>query len=146
VRDVVKIPLVANGDVLLRVDAEELLRRSGADAVMVGRGSYGQPWLAGAIAGSDFAPRSSEDVLSYIIRHYEDMLDHYGSKTGIRHARKHLGWYLDRHVDAVSSSPEKSKKAKAEIMTLIDPEAVIAALARIFLHDENHADAIRKVA
>jgi len=116
VRDVVKIPLVANGDVLSRDDARELLRRSGADAVMVGRGSY------------------------------EDMLDHYGSKTGIRHARKHLGWYLDRHVDKAFSSPEKSKKAKAEIMTLTDPEAVIAALARVFLRDANHADAIRKVA
>ncbi len=141
-----KIPLVANGDVLSRDDARELLRRSGADAVMVGRGSYGQPWLAGAIAGSDFAPRSPEQILSYVIRHYEDMLDHYGSKTGIRHARKHLGWYLDRHVDKAFSSPEKSKKAKAEIMTLTDPEAVIAALARVFLRDANHADAIRKVA
>jgi tRNA-dihydrouridine synthase len=59
VRDVVKIPLVANGDVSSREDAEELLRRSGADAVMVGRASYGQPWLAGLIAGSDFAPRST---------------------------------------------------------------------------------------
>ncbi len=146
VRDVVKIPLVANGDVLSRADAEELLRRSGADAVMVGRASYGQPWLAGAIAGSDFAPHSPEEVLSYIIRHYEDMLDHYGSKTGIRHARKHLGWYLDRHVDEAFSSSEKSKKTKAEIMTLTDPEAVIVALARVFLRDANPADAIRKVA
>lgn len=90
VRDAVRIPLVANGDVSSRADAEEILRRSGADAVMVGRASYGQPWLAGAIAGSDFAPRDANGILDYIIRHYEDMLDHYGSKIGIRHARKHL--------------------------------------------------------
>lgn len=136
VRDVVKIPLVANGDVSSREDAEELLRRSGADAVMVGRASYGQPWLAGLIAGSDFAPRSEDGILSYIIRHYEDMLDHYGSKTGIRHSRKHLGWYLDRHaVEAFSPAD------KAEIMTLIDPEAVIAALTRVFLREAD-----RKVA
>jgi len=136
VRDVVKIPLVANGDVLSRVDAEELLRRSGADAVMVGRASYGQPWLAGLIAGSDFASRSADRILSYIIRHYEDMLDHYGSKTGIRHSRKHLGWYLDRHAGEAISQADK-----AEIMTLTDPEAVIAALTRVFLRDAD-----RKVA
>ncbi|EFG38045.1 tRNA-dihydrouridine synthase B [Brucella sp. NVSL 07-0026] len=98
VRDAVRIPLVANGDVSSRADAEEILRHSGADAVMVGRASYGQPWLAGAIAGSDFAPRDANGILDYIIRHYEDMLDHYGSKIGIRHARKHLGWYMDRHA------------------------------------------------
>lgn len=136
VRDVVKIPLVANGDVSSREDAEELLRRSGADAVMVGRASYGRPWLAGLIAGSDFAPQSRDGILSYIIRHYEDMLDHYGSKTGIRHSRKHLGWYLDRHAGEAFSFADK-----AEIMTLTDPEAVIAALGRIFLHE-----AARKVA
>ena len=136
VRDVVKIPLVANGDVSSREDAEELLRRSGADAVMVGRASYGQPWLAGLIAGSDFAPQSQDGILSYIIRHYEDMLDHYGSKTGIRHSRKHLGWYLDRHAGEALSPADK-----AEIMTLTDPEAVIAALTRVFLRDAD-----RKVA
>lgn len=141
VRNVIKIPLVANGDVSSRADAEELLRRSGADAVMVGRASYGQPWLAGLIAGGDFAPRSQKDILSYIIRHYEDMLDHYGRKTGIRHARKHLGWYLDRHAGEAFSPSDK-----AEIMTLIDPEAVVAALGRLFLRDGNHSDAIRKVA
>ena len=103
---------------------------------MVGRASYGQPWLAGLIAGSDFAPRSDQEILSYIIRHYEDMLDHYGSKTGIRHSRKHLGWYLDRHAGEAFSHADK-----AEIMTLTDPQAVIAALSRVFLHEAD-----RKVA
>lgn len=69
------------------------------------------------------------------------MLDHYGRKTGIRHARKHLGWYLDRHAGEAFSPSDK-----AEIMTLIDPEAVVAALGRLFLRDGNHSDAIRKVA
>ncbi|WP_192798128.1 tRNA dihydrouridine synthase DusB [Brucella intermedia] len=130
VRDAVKIPLVANGDVACREDAEEILRRSGADAVMVGRASYGQPWLAGAIAGSDFAPKSRREVLDYIIKHYEDMLDHYGSATGIRHSRKHLGWYIDRHVGAACMPAEK-----AEVMTQTDRQAVIDALRRIFTRE-----------
>ncbi|WP_173679110.1 MULTISPECIES: tRNA dihydrouridine synthase DusB [Brucella] len=138
VRDAVRIPLVANGDVSSRADAEEILRRSGADAVMVGRASYGQPWLAGAIAGSDFAPRDANGILDYIIRHYEDMLDHYGSKIGIRHARKHLGWYMDRHAGRAFTPADK-----AELMTLTDRAAVVETLRRIFLRD---VDPLRKVA
>ncbi|WP_198643401.1 MULTISPECIES: tRNA dihydrouridine synthase DusB [unclassified Brucella] len=138
VRDAVRIPLVANGDVSSRADAEEILRRSGADAVMVGRASYGQPWLAGAIAGSDFAPRDANGILDYIIRHYEDMLDHYGSKIGIRHARKHLGWYMDRHAGRAFTPADK-----AELMTLTDRAAVVEILRRIFLRD---VDPLRKVA
>ncbi|SCD24124.1 tRNA dihydrouridine synthase DusB [Brucella inopinata] len=138
VRDAVKIPLVANGDVSSRADTEEILRRSGADAVMVGRASYGQPWLAGVIAGSDFAPRDANGILDYIIRHYEDMLDHYGSKTGIRYARKHLGWYMDRHAGRAFTPADK-----AELMTLTDRTAVVETLRRIFLRD---LDPLRKVA
>lgn len=138
VRDAVRIPLVANGDVSSRADAEEILRRSGADAVMVGRASYGQPWLAGVIAGSDFAPRDANGILEYIIRHYEDMLDHYGSQTGIRHARKHLGWYMDRHAGHAFTPTDK-----AELMTLTDRAAVVEALRRIFQRD---VDPLRKVA
>ncbi|CAB4327030.1 MULTISPECIES: tRNA dihydrouridine synthase DusB [unclassified Brucella] len=138
VRDAVRIPLVANGDVSSRADAEEILRRSGADAVMVGRASYGQPWLAGVIAGSDFAPRDANGILDYIIIHYEDMLDHYGSKTGIRHARKHLGWYMDRHAGRAFTPADK-----AELMTLTDQAAVVETLRRIFQRD---VDPLRKVA
>lgn len=141
VRAAVNIPLVANGDVACRADAEEILRRSGADAVMVGRAAYGQPWLAGSIAGSDATPQSRSDILSYIIRHYEDMLDHYGSKTGIRHARKHLGWYLDRHAGERFSPADK-----AEIMTLTDPATVIDRLRGVFTRGAGDAVALRKVA
>jgi len=107
---------------------------------MVGRASYGQPWLAGAIAGSDFAPRSKSEILDYIIKHYEDMLDHYGNTTGIRHSRKHLGWYLDRHAGDTCTSAEK-----AEVMTLTDSQAVIDLLRRIFMREAPEA-APKKVA
>ncbi|PWL17846.1 tRNA dihydrouridine synthase DusB [Falsochrobactrum shanghaiense] len=141
VREAVNIPLVANGDVSSRMDAEEILRCAGADAVMVGRASYGQPWLAGEIAGSTVAPQSRKDILDYIIRHYEDMLNHYGSKTGVRHARKHLGWYLGRHAGAASTP-----QAKAAIMTLTDPMEVIRSLAHIFTIEADKSAPLRKVA
>lgn len=127
VREAVKIPLVANGDVANKDDACAILQQSGADAIMVGRASYGQPWLAGGIVGSDAAPKSIERILAYIISHYEDMLNHYGIKTGIRHARKHLGWYLDRHIGNTLAPA-----ARAKIMTLNDAAEVVRELETIF--------------
>lgn len=100
VRDAISIPLVANGDVLDRNDALAILDASGADAVMVGRGSYGQPWLPGAIV--DDSRAEVGPIADYAVAHYEAMLAHYGELTGTRHARKHIGWYLDRFAPAIT--------------------------------------------
>jgi len=124
VREATSIPLVANGDVLSAADAKEILTRSGADAVMIGRGCYGQPWLPGEIASG--TPAKPDDIRDYVIAHYEAMLRHYGASTGTRHARKHLGWYLDRHAgDGLSAA------GRAEIMTESDPAIVIKKLERV---------------
>ncbi|PSH69371.1 tRNA dihydrouridine synthase DusB [Phyllobacterium brassicacearum] len=127
VKNAITIPLVANGDVLSRDDAVAILEASGADAVMVGRGAYGQPWLPGAIVhgmGRD----ASEMIADYAVAHYEAMLAHYGEPTGIRHARKHLGWYLETHGVDVGSAERGS------IMTETNPRQVArrlhAALSR----------------
>jgi nifR3 family TIM-barrel protein len=121
VRDVISIPLVANGDVLTRDDANTILEYSGADAVMVGRGSYGQPWLPGWIA-SDNGADAPDIVADYAVAHYEAMLAHYGPTTGIRHARKHLGWYLDLH--GVDTGPA----VRGSIMTETNPILVAKRL------------------
>lgn len=124
VRDVINVPLVANGDVTSRENAEEIMRVSGADAVMVGRASYGQPWLAGYIANSNHArPEDADTMLDYITRHYHEMLMHYGEKTGVRHARKHLGWYLEKIAGAHLHTSERS-----QIMTEKEPAIVIKIL------------------
>lgn len=96
VKAAVSIPLVANGDVLNRDDANGILEASGADAVMVGRGSYGQPWLPGTIVHGAQNGQNTGLIADYAVAHYEAMLAHYGEPTGIRHARKHLGWYLEK--------------------------------------------------
>jgi nifR3 family TIM-barrel protein len=123
VRDAIRVPLVVNGDVVDRKTAETALMISGADAVMIGRGSYGQPWLAGMTASG--GKHFQTDLPDYIIAHYEDMLTHYGATTGVRHARKHLGWYLDRHAAGTSSSQ------KAELMTSTDPRSVVRLIKQI---------------
>ncbi|KGD94414.1 tRNA dihydrouridine synthase DusB [Rhizobium sp. YS-1r] len=125
VRDAVSIPLIANGDVESPEDAAEILERSGADAVMVGRGAQGRPWHVGWLAGH--APPPQDEVAGLVIEHYEAMLALYGREAGLRHARKHLGWYLDRFA---SDLPVEEKAA---IMISKDPADVsrrmIAALS-----------------
>nr|WP_205908147.1 tRNA dihydrouridine synthase DusB [Rhizobium wuzhouense] len=122
VREAIRIPLIANGDVETIDDAHEILRRSGADAVMVGRSCQGRPWHAGVLAGHS-GPQAAE-IPGLVIEHYRMMLEHYGAEVGVRHARKHLGWYLDRHA------PELASDAKAAIMTSKDTGFVVEALER----------------
>ncbi|MDM9629741.1 tRNA dihydrouridine synthase DusB [Rhizobium sp. S152] len=118
VRDVLSIPLVANGDVETAEDAQEILRRSGADAVMIGRGCQGRPWHAGVIAGS--ATPNAWEIPDIAVEHYHMMLDFYGESVAVRHARKHLGWYLDRFAPSLAASE------KTAIMTARDPREVSA--------------------
>nr|WP_280519996.1 tRNA dihydrouridine synthase DusB [Rhizobium cremeum] len=112
VREVVSVPLVANGDVETRADALEILRRSGADAVMVGRACQGRPWHAGWLAGNS-GPEPAA-IPAIVREHYEAMLVHYGRDVGVRHARKHVGWYIERFAPGVSAA------IKGEIMTSKD--------------------------
>src|SRR5690606_2036640 len=115
-------------DVGSLADAREVLAQSGADAVMVGRAHYGAPWLAGALAAEaqGRTPATPADICDYIISHYEDMLIFYGIEQGLRHARKHLGWYLDRHV------PHTPQDLRRQAMTATEPGAVIAAIREAF--------------
>ena len=142
VKEAVSIPVVANGDVESLADAVEMLAQSGADAAMVGRGHYGAPWLAGAIAAEAAGkraagvPDTSEAVCNYVTAHYEDMLIFYGTGQGMRHARKHLGWYLDRHA------PWTAPELRRAIMTSTEPGAVVATLRGAFAA----ADGIRRAA
>jgi len=121
VRDAISIPLVANGDVRSPQDAAEIMRRSGADAVMVGRGAQGRPWHVGWLAGHA-APQDAE-IAGLVAEHYEAMLELYGVESGLRHARKHLGWYLERFA------PDLPGDRKATIMTCREPREVLALMA-----------------
>lgn len=137
VRDAIRIPLIANGDVETVEDAHDILRRSGADAVMIGRGCQGRPWHAGFLAGH--AGPAASEIPDVVVGHYQAMLKHYGAEVGIRHARKHLGWYLDRFA------PHLASEAKASIMTSKDQGFVIEALQQA-LSDMGGASARQEAA
>nr|BAT29546.1 nitrogen regulation protein Nifr3 [Aurantimonas manganoxydans SI85-9A1] len=130
VRAAVSVPLVANGDLVSPEQITAMLAQSGADAVMVGRGSQGRPWLPGLLAGA-----IGEDELArlplgdLVAEHYAAMLDHYGARVGVRHARKHLGWYLDRFIATTGPVPEADRMA---VVAGHDPQAVLSVLRHLF--------------
>lgn len=101
VKSAVNVPVIANGDVVDASSAQRALDQSGADGVMVGRGAQGQPWIlaqiAAEISGQKFTKTPHGGALSdVILEHYEDMISFYGEDLGVRNARKHLSWYLER--------------------------------------------------
>tara|TARA_Y100001934_G_scaffold282887_1_gene399133 strand:+ start:9107 stop:9982 length:876 start_codon:yes stop_codon:yes gene_type:complete len=98
VKEAVSIPVVANGDVVALDDAKDILRDSGADAVMVGRGAYGKPWFISQIIEflkTGIKPKDPplQTQFDLLMEHYDSMLEHYGLESGVRVARKHLSWY-----------------------------------------------------
>ncbi|WP_370318176.1 tRNA dihydrouridine synthase DusB [Salipiger sp. IMCC34102] len=129
VRDAVSIPVIANGDIVDAAGARRALSQSGAAGVMIGRGAQGAPWrLAQVQAALDgkpgpVAPRGAA-LAALVGAHYEAMLSFYGSKLGLRVARKHLGWYMD-----TARTPSALRR---EVLTAAAPGAVLARLDAAF--------------
>lgn len=131
VKEAVGIPVVANGDLSRPEDAPRMLAASGADAVMIGRGAQGRPWVVGQtgalLAGRVPMPAPAGPALvEHVVQHFEAMLAHYGAALGLRIARKHLGWYLQRFA---ADAPAALRHA---ILTGAAPGAVTRLLRDAF--------------
>jgi nifR3 family TIM-barrel protein len=137
VKDAVNIPLVVNGDITSFEKAVSALEMSGADAVMVGRGAQGQPWLPGQIGrrletGVAEAAPSLAEQLDHVLALYDGVCRHYGLRIGLRHARKHLGWALEIAARC-SRAPATTLKAWRErILTSENPQRVHRSLQEAF--------------
>lgn len=98
VKDAVRLPIIGNGDVVSLEDATTLLHQSKADGVMIGRGAYGRPWFINQVGhylktGEKLPDPPLVDQHQIILNHFEEILSHYGENTGVKIARKHVGWY-----------------------------------------------------
>ena len=99
VKAALRIPVVAKGDITSPEKAREVLRQTGADALMIGRAAQGRPWIFREVAhylttGEHLAPPLVAEVRRALLEHLQDHYSLYGEFTGVRSARKHIGWYV----------------------------------------------------
>ena len=137
VKNAISVPLVVNGDITSFEKAVRALDVSGADAVMIGRGAQGQPWLPGQIGRqletgrAETAPDLA-DQLTHIRALYDEVCGHYGLRVGLKHARKHLGWALEIAARCSRAPAEKLKSWRQDILTSEDPNRVHRSLQDAF--------------
>lgn len=130
VKQTVNIPVIANGDITTAQKAEHVLNYTGADAIMVGRAAQGKPWIFKEIdqilnTNTNYTKPSIKDIQLIINNHLEELYSFYGSNSGVRIARKHIGWYFDN----LGNFPIAVKK---EIYQTINPLQQISLVNSAF--------------
>jgi tRNA-dihydrouridine synthase B len=117
-REAIQIPLIANGDITSTEKAREVLSTTGADAVMIGRGTQGDPWLPGIIAAELDCRSLSRPGVEVQIATMAELIREiqlfYGEYTGVKMARKHMQWFLKRFANGA--------QAWSQLHSIVDPD------------------------
>ncbi|QFR32447.1 tRNA dihydrouridine synthase DusB [Ancylobacter sp. TS-1] len=137
VRQAVRIPVLANGDLVAAEDAPAMLAASGADGLMIGRGAQGRPWFPGQVqarlaGGSTPADPPLDEQRDVLLELYEGWLSHYGRELGMRCARKHIGWSLAAAAVTAGRPPEAARGWRQRLLTLEEPAQVAQGIRDAF--------------
>ena len=135
VKAATRLPVIVNGDITDAETCRAALAQSGADAVMIGRGAYGRPWIAraldGALAGGQLSGEPNlSDRLAIALDHFADCLRFYGDALGLKVFRKHLGWYVEKAP--WPAGPDERRAAKSALCRLESAAAVEAGLTALW--------------
>jgi nifR3 family TIM-barrel protein len=135
VKKAVRVPVIVNGDIVDAASARQALALSGADAVMIGRGAYGRPWIASALDNAleghaDMTEPGLASRLGIALQHFTDTLRFYGDALGLKIFRKHLGWYVEQAL--CPADPALRRAAKARLCQIDNARGVESALAALW--------------
>jgi nifR3 family TIM-barrel protein len=138
VKSAVRIPVIVNGDIRDGASARQALAASGADAVMVGRGVYGRPWIAAEIdatlEGRNFRAPDADARLGIALDHFRDSLAFYGDRLGLKIFRKHLAAYVEEAPWPASA--EERRRARSRLCRLEEAAAVERGLEELWRSHE----------
>ncbi len=133
VKAAIKLPVIVNGDIVDAASARTALAQSGADAVMIGRGAYGRPWIAAALDRAlaenvELTEPEPRERLAIALDHFGDSLNFYGDPHGVKIFRKHLGWYIDQ-----APAPAEAKRAARGALCLMQaPREIESGLTALW--------------
>jgi len=132
VKQAVNIPIIANGDIDSAQKASYVLDTTGADAIMIGRAAQGNPWIFSQIdhflkTGKQLDKPSTSDIHNTLLIHLEQLYNFYGDLSGVRIARKHIGWYF-KHFDTISV------ETRNQLNQAITPTRQLALINSAFNH------------
>jgi len=135
VKQAVQVPVIVNGDIIDAASARMALDQSGADAVMIGRGAYGRPWIAAALdralyTEDGLAEPSLASRLGIALEHFTETLRFYGDALGVKIFRKHLGWYVEQAL--CPADPVLRRATRARLCQIDNARGVESALAALW--------------